>query len=512
MFVPSISFPGCACRRMEGDLMEPGRERRWVTAAILVGMLLAALEATAVATAMPTAVSDLGGVERYSWAFSAYLLTSTTTVPMFGKLADIYGRRTIYLSATGIFLVGSVLCGAADTMTQLIFFRALQGIGAGGVQPVALTIIGDIYTLEERGRMQGLFSGVWATASVTGPAVGGLLTDLLSWRWVFYINLPFGIISAAMLMVMLKESNQRREHRLDVLGTITLTLGVALLLLALQEGSASWGWQLWPTGVALAAAVALLVAFVRQEQRAPEPMLPLDLFRHPVIGVASAGSVAMGTLLFPLAAFVPMFTQGVHGGTATEAGATLSPMMMGWPIASTLAGFFLMRIGYRPLTVLGGVLASIGGTLLAFINAGSSAVMLGVAVGFIGLGLGFMSTPFIVSVQAAVPWERRGVATSALQFFRTVGGAVSVAALGALLNASLADSGFADSAHHVLEPGARAALEPTEVAGASAALAQGLHWIYVVLAGVAFMSLVIASRFPRGRAESLAHRPATDSA
>lgn len=491
--------------------MEPGRERRWVTAAILVGMLLAALEATAVATAMPTAVADLGGVERFSWAFSAYLLTSTTTVPMFGKLADLYGRRTIYLTATAIFLLGSMLSGAAESMTQLILFRAVQGVGAGGLQPVALTIIGDIYMLEERGRMQGLFSGVWATASVTGPAIGGLLTDLVSWRWVFYINLPFGIVSAIMLLLMLKETRARREHRLDVVGTLALTAGVALLLLALQEGSTSWGWRPWPTGVALAGAAALLALFIRQERRAPEPMLPLDLFRHPVIGVASAGSVAIGTLLFPLAAFVPMYTQGVHGGSAAEAGATLSPMMMAWPIASTLAGLFLMRVGYRPLAVLGGVLTSTGGALLAFVDGASSPVMLGAAVGFIGLGLGFMSTPFIVSVQTAVPWERRGVATSSQQFFRTIGGAISVAALGALLNARLAGSGFEDSAHHILEPGARAALDPRELAGATTALAEGLHWIYVVIAVVAFVSLLIALRFPRGRAQSLAHRPAADS-
>jgi len=492
--------------------MEPGRERRWVTAAILVGMLLAAFEATAVATAMPTAVADLGGVERFSWAFSVYLLTSTTTVPMFGKLADLYGRRTIYLTATAIFLLGSMLSGAAESMTQLILFRAVQGVGAGGLQPVALTIIGDIYTLEERGRMQGLFSGVWATASVTGPAIGGLLTDLVSWRWVFYINLPFGIVSAIMLLLMLKETRTRREHKLDLVGTLALTAGVALLLLGLQEGSTSWGWRPWPTGFAFAGAAALLALFIRQERRAPEPMLPLDLFRNRVIGVASAGSVAIGTLLFPLAAFVPMYTQGVHGGSAAEAGATLSPMMMAWPVASTLAGLFLMRVGYRPLAVLGGVLASTGGALLAFVDGASSPVMLGAAVGFIGLGLGFMSTPFIVSVQTAVPWERRGVATSSQQFFRTIGGAISVAALGALLNARLAGSGFDDSAHHILEPGARATLDPHELAGATTALAEGLHWIYVVIAVVTFVSLLIALRFPRGRAQSLAHRPAADSA
>lgn len=492
--------------------MQPGSERRWVTAAILLGMLLAALEATAVATAMPTAVADLGGVERYSWAFSAYLLTSTTTVPMFGKLADLYGRRTVYLAATGIFLLGSALCGAAGSMEQLIVFRALQGIGAGGVQPVAITLIGDIYALEERGRIQGLFSGLWAGASVTGPAVGGLLTDLLSWRWVFYINLPFGLLSAAILMLMLREAQPRREHTLDIAGTLGLTVGIGLLLLGVQEGSAAWGWRPWPTGAALLAAAALLVLFVRQERRAPEPMLPLDLFRHPVIGAASAGSVVIGTLLFPLAAFVPMFAQGVRGGSAAEAGATLMPMMMGWPIASTLAGLLIMRVGYRPLAVVGGVFVAVGGVLLALVQASSPAVLLAAAIGVVGIGLGFMSTPFIVAVQAAVPWERRGVATSSQQFFRTIGGAVSVAVLGALLNASLAGSGFAASAHRALEPGERASLSAAELAGATAALGEGLHWIYLVLGVVAVSSLVVALFFPRGRAEALAHRPAADPA
>ncbi|MGH7444068.1 MAG: MDR family MFS transporter, partial [Longimicrobiales bacterium] len=447
--------------------MQPGYERRWVTAAILLGMFLAALEATAVATAMPTAISDLGSVERYSWAFSAYLLTSTTTVPLFGKLSDLYGRRSVYLVATAIFLAGSALCGAAASMEQLILFRALQGVGAGGVMPVAITLIGDIYALEERGRMQGMFAGVWAFAGIAGPALGGVLTDLLSWRWVFYVNIPFGILSAAILLVMLKEESTRRAHSLDVAGTIALTLGVGLLLVAVQEGSAAWGWDVWPTGIVLLGAVAMLYFFVRQEQRAQEPMLPLDLFRNPIIGVASFGAVIIGTLLFPLAAFIPMFAQGVRGGTAAEAGAALMPMMIGWPIASTLAGFWLLRVGYRPLTLLGAGFAVAGGLALALVRADSSTLLLPSAVGLLGLGLGFMSTPFLVAVQTAVPWDRRGVATSSQQFFRTIGGAVAVAALGALLNARLAARGVTTVAQQALEPVGRARLAPDDVMRAS---------------------------------------------
>ena len=487
--------------------MEPGPQRRWITAAILLGMFLAALEATAVATAMPTAVSDLGSVERYSWAFSAYLLTSTTTVPMFGKLADLYGRRAVYMGAATIFVIGSALCGAAASMEQLIVFRALQGVGAGGVMPVAITIIGDIYALEERGRMQGMFSGVWAFAGVAGPAIGGILTDVLSWRWVFYINLPFGVLSAGILMVMLRDEPPRRAHKLDVVGTLALTIGVALLLLAVQEGSAGWGWTWWPTGAVLAAACALLAAFVAQERRAPEPMLPLDLFRNPVISAASLGAVVIGALLFPLAAFVPMFTQGVLGGSAAQAGATLTPMMIGWPVTSTLAGFWLLRVGYRPLAILGMLLAFIGGVTLTQVSAEGPRYLLPLAVGLLGSGLGFMSTPSLVAVQTAVPWQRRGVATSSQQFFRTIGGAVAVAVFGAVLNERLAANGVAAIAQSALDPERRAALSAGDVARASAGLADGLHLIYLALAAITVAGVVVALRFPAGRAEALAHRP-----
>jgi EmrB/QacA subfamily drug resistance transporter len=270
-----------------------------------LAMFLAALEATAVGTAMPTVVAELGGVARYSWVFSAYLLTATTTVPMYGKLADLFGRRRIFTVAAILFMGGAALCGMAQTFTQLIVFRAIQGLGAGGVAPLAITVVGDIYTLEERGRVQGVFSGVWAVSSLVGPAAGGLITDLISWRWVFYFNIPFGLASLLLVWTFLAEESERRERRLDVLGTVSLTLAIAVLLLALLEGSNLWGWADPRTVGMMAFAGTGLLFFLWQEGRAPEPMLPLELFRNRVIAVASLGGVLMGTMLFCAAAFVP---------------------------------------------------------------------------------------------------------------------------------------------------------------------------------------------------------------
>jgi EmrB/QacA subfamily drug resistance transporter len=488
--------------------LEAGRNRQLVTAALMLGMFLAALEATAVATAMPTAIGDLGGIARYSWVFSAYLLTSTTTVPLYGKLADIYGRRRIFYISVALFLAGSALSGAAGSMEQLILFRGIQGLGAGGVMPVATTLIGDIYTLEERGRMQGLLSGVWGVSSIIGPALGGLITDALSWRWVFYLNVPFAIGSVVMLQLFLHERIERREHKLDLIGTFTLTASLTLLLLAMLEGGPAWGWTSPVTLAMFAAAVVSFVLFIRQEQRAPEPVLPLDLFRNRVIAVASAGSVVIGTLLFATAAFVPMFTQGVLGGTALDAGITLAPMSIGWPIASTLSGWLLLRTGFRPLTIFGGAVSLIGAGMLATVDAESSRALVMASMFVAGVGLGFMSTPYLLAVQNAVSWGQRGVATSAVQFFRTVGGAVTVAGLGAVLNARLAASGVPADANAALDPALRAAMPAETLQALVTALTSGLESVDLVIAIIAGAGLLIALKFPRGKVTAHAYRGA----
>lgn len=484
--------------------MQPGKDRQLVTVALVAGMFLAALEATGVATAMPTAVAELGGVSRYSWAFSAYLLTSTTTVPMFGKLADLHGRLKIYQISVVIFLLGSALCGAARTFEQLVFFRALQGIGAGGVMPISVTLVGDIYTLEERGRIQGLFSGVWGIASLVGPIVGGIVTDLLSWRWIFYFTVPFGVISAIMLQMFLREPQLRKDHKLDILGTVILTSAVALLLLGILEGSEVWGWGDARTLGLIALGAGGLVAFIAQEKRAAEPMLPLDIFSNKIIAVASAGSVILGSLLFSLVAFVPMWAQGVWGGSASDAGAALIPMMLAWPIASTISGRLMLRIGYRPLVVAGSILGVCGLALLSW--GRPERLQLTVAMVLIGLGNGFIATPFLVAVQNAVPWNRRGVATSTNQFFRTIGGSISVAALGAVLNAHLRDAlGAGANANALLDPALRARADAATLAHTVTALAEGLHTVFLICLGAGIIAVFIATLFPGGHAAEHAH-------
>lgn len=470
-------------------------------------MFLAALEATAVGTAMPTAVAELGGVARYSWVFSAYLLTSTTTVPLFGKLADLYGRRRIYIIATLLFMGGAALCGTAGSFEALIFYRAVQGLGAGGVMPVAITLIGDIYPLEERGKIQGMFSAVWGVSSLVGPAAGGLITDLLTWRWVFYLNIPFGLASLLMLQLWLRERQPRREHRLDLMGTFLLTASITVLLLTLLEGSDLFGWR-DPRTLALLALAGLGIAlFIAQERRAPEPMLPLDMFRNPVIAVSSAGSVVIGTILFSATAFVPMFAQGVLGGSALDAGLSLAPMSIGWPLASTAAGWLLLRTGYRPLTVLGGLLGFAGAGILATADLGASRGLLMLAMLVVGLGLGFMATPYLVAVQNAVPWERRGVATSSVQFFRTIGGAIAVAALGAVLNDRMEGrAGVELDPNVAMDPALHDSVPPAVLEAVREALAHGLHAVYLGIAAVAVTGFFIALAFPKGSAQSQAHQ------
>ena len=491
--------------------MQPGRDRQLVTTAVLLGMFLAALEATAVAAAVPTAVGEMGGVSRYSWVFSVYLLTSTTTVPLFGKLADLYGRRIIYHVAVGLFLLGSALCGVAGTFEQLILFRAIQGLGAGGVQPIGITIIGDIYSLEERGRMQALFSGIWAVASLIGPLLGGWITDALSWRWIFYLNIPFGLASAWMLHRYLQERGQRREHRLDILGTISLTASVTFLLLALVEGPEVWGWTDARTITLFAGSAAALGLFLWQEKRAAEPMLPLDLFKNRVIAVASMGNTLLGTLLFAMTAFVPVFAQGVLGGTAVDAGTVLMPILIGWPISSTIVGRYLTRIGYHTFAVGGSLLLIAGTTLLAMVGPSSGRPLVLVSMLLAGLGMGFTSMPYLLGPQNAVPWNQRGVTTSSVQFFRTIGGSISVAALGALLNSRLHAIDPHLNPNSALDPVLRAKTSPEALAHLASALLYGLQGVFLATALIAAVTFAVAWLFPKGMAAEHIH-PERDAA
>jgi EmrB/QacA subfamily drug resistance transporter len=405
--------------------------RRAITAGLLLGMSLGALEATVIGTAMPTVIATLGGLAHYSWVFAAYLLTSTASVPIWGRLSDLYGRRRLYLAGIVIFLVGSALSGAAMSMTQLIVYRAIQGLGAGAVIPLSMTIIGELYSLEERPRAQALFSGVWGVASIAGPLVGGYITDALSWRWVFFLNLPFGLLAIAIIALAYPPTRRTEPARVDWAGAALLFGGVTALLFALSgatEAVVPW----------LAAAAVLLIILIVVERRAADPILPLDLFRHRVISHSLAVVFITGMAMFGAIAFVPLFVQGAMGGTATEAGQVLTPLFLGW-VATSIAGARLtVRIGYRPVAIFGGALLTAGFIALAFVQADSTLTMLLAAVFVLGSGMGFSMLALLLAVQHGVDRSLLGVATSLNQFFRSVGAAVGVAAMGAILARDLA--------------------------------------------------------------------------
>jgi len=317
-----------------------------ITLATLIGTFLAALDSTVVGTAMPTIVGDLGGLALYPWVFASYLLAATVTGPVFGKLSDTYGRKPIYLVGIFFFLLGSVLAGTSETMTGLIAFRTLQGLGAGAVQPTAITIVGDIFELESRARVQGLFGTVWGISAVVGPAVGGLVTDYISWRWVFYINLPFGLTAAALLAVSLSEGFERHPSRVDFLGATLLTCGLVAVLLALLGEGSTPSLSASTLALLLGGLVALAL-FVTVERRAEDPMVPLGLFRDRIFAVGVLGNLALGGVLFGVSVYIPLFVQGALAGTAVTAGAVVAPLSIGWPVGSFVGARVILRSGYR---------------------------------------------------------------------------------------------------------------------------------------------------------------------
>lgn len=415
---------------------------------LLIGLMLStalvALDATIIATAVPSIVRDLGGFSQFPWLFSIYLLTQAVTVPLYGKLADVLGRRPVLFFGIAVFLAGSVLCGLAWSMPSLVVARAIQGVGAGAVLPMTITVVGDLYSVEERSRVQGYVASVWGVASVIGPALGGLFSDYLSWRWIFFVNIPLGVLAAWMIWRTFHETVTRRRHQLDLSGSALLTVGASLVILGLLEGGVAWGWASRTSYTVFTVGALALVAFVLVERRAAEPVLPLWVFSRRVLVGGNLASVAIGAVLIGLTSYVPTYVQGVLGSGALVAGFAVAAMTLGWPIAASLSGRVYLRIGFRDTALIGGVVVVAGSVLVALLGRTSPVVAVAAACFVVGVGLGLSSVPTMVAVQSSVDWERRGVVTATTMFARNLGSAVGVAIFGALANATIARR-FADA-------------------------------------------------------------------
>ena len=466
-----------------------------VTAGIMLSLFLASMESTVVATAMPTIVGQLGGLEHYSWVFSAFMLASTTTVPLYGKLSDIYGRRKLYVFAMALFLIGSVWCGMANSMTQLILARALQGIGAGGIMPLAFILIGEMFSLEQRTKMQGVFSGVWGVSSVAGPLLGGFIVDQLSWHWIFYINVIPGLLAASLVAFAWRDQVHSHERpAVDYTGAALLMASVILLLLGLMELGTSRGW------IFIVSAMVLFIVLVFVERRAADPILPIALFRDPLFSTATAHGLWTGWAVFGTISFIPLFVQSVLGANATQAGITITPMLLGWVGGSIFGTRILLKVGYRRLSLTGTVIFVIGAFLLMSAGVSSSQVLVMVFVTLMGLGMGLSIPGYVIAVQTTVERRHLGVATSMLQFSRSMGGTLGVSVMGAALSARLASNLRASG----LDPQmVEQLLEPTpgsEVlinAAARAAMADAIHLIFVIAFVAAALGLVAAFFTPR---------------
>ena len=463
---------------------------------ILLSLFLASMEGTVVATAMPTIVGQLGGLSIYSWVFSVYLLASTTTVPIYGKLSDLYGRKRTYIFSMTLFLIGSILCGRAETMEQLILFRGIQGLGAGGVLPLAFTIVGQLFSLEQRARLQGLFSGVWGVSSVIGPLIGGFLVDQASWHWVFLINLFPGVLALGLVWLVWKEPFRKPAQKVavDYLGAALLTLGALSFLLGLNQLGTDFA------GVLLAAAALFFAGLVWVERRVADPILPFHLFRDRLFTVAVVHGLLSGWAMFGSLNYIPLFVQAVLATSATQAGITLTPMSLSWTLASIFGGRLLLRTGYRTVALAGMVMLVAGTFMMSTINSASSQLLIMVFTGLMGIGMGLSVPAFLIAVQSTVRKEDLGAATSTIQFGRNIGGTLGVSVLGVFLSARLSDHLLAASIdpnsislNSLLDPVASAGITlggPLRIALAFS-IAE-LFLIAFVAAALAFLSALFA--------------------
>jgi EmrB/QacA subfamily drug resistance transporter len=485
--------------------MQSKTNTKIVLIGLMISTFLSAIEGTIVSTATPQIASDLGGVQLISWIVSIYLLTMVVATPVFGKVADLFGRKPVFIIGTIVFLLGSILSGLSQSMVQLILFRAVQGIGAGALVPVTFTIIGDLYKYEQRAKIQGLISAMWGVAGILGPITGGLLVDYVSWRWIFYLNLPFGLVSCFLIMVALHENFERKKHHIDYWGVLTFTTGMTCFLYLLLQGGTAYAWNSPTILGLLTLSIGLGLAFFYIEWKSPEPMLPLKLFTNRIIAVSNVLGFLISSILVAVSFYIPLWVQGVYGEGATLSGLIIVPMTITWPISAVLSGKLLAQYGIRKVTILGMIIVSISCIILALASAYTPGhIILALLMGLFGLGLGFLFTTLTFSVQSAVGWNLRGTAIASNQFLRTLGQTIGIAVFGLMLNNGITRHMSKEAAaqmdmNKALSPEYAASLPHSILSEYRSALAGSLHVVFIILALIAVVSFFAIAALPKGR-------------
>ncbi|WP_209863618.1 MDR family MFS transporter [Paenibacillus shirakamiensis] len=475
-------------------------KRNFILTGLLLSTFLAAIEGTVIGPAGPRIVGDLGGVELLSWVFTAYLLTMAVTTPIFGKISDLYGRKLVFVIGSVLFLAGSLLCGFAFSMEQLIVYRAIQGIGAGALIPVTFTIIGDIYAIEERGKIQGYISSVWGISSLVGPLLGGYVVDAFNWRWVFGFNIPFGIISLIFIIKYLHEHIEKRKVKIDYAGAVTFTVGVTALLFGLAAGGQQLAWTSPVLLLIFALAILALVLFFLVEKKAEEPLVPLHMFKYRDIAFSNIASLLASALLIGLTSYFPLWVQGVLGESATKSGLLLAPMSFSWLIGSVVGGKWIVTYGSRFTSLVGMFFIAVGAIGMAFITDTTSSGLLMFWNALYGLGFGFAFTVFTVIAQSSVGFSLRGASTALNSFVKALGQTIGVAVFGVLINQQVAsqaeesrNQGMSisqDDINKLLSPEKLVELPRDLWNTLRHFLEGGLHLLFVIMAVLAVLGVI----------------------
>jgi EmrB/QacA subfamily drug resistance transporter len=472
------------------------QHRPLVFAAALSTIFMAAMEGTIVATAMPTIVGALGGIHLFSWIFGAYLLTQAILIPIYGRLSDLYGRKPVLLFGIAVFLVGSVLCGFAWNMLSLIAFRVMQGIGSGALIPVSQTVVADIYSGEARARMQGYISSTFGSAAVIGPMIGGLIATHISWKAIFWINIPFGIIAATMLMIALKEEVRPRRHQIDYIGAMLLALATALIMIALIDANTL---SIATLAATFCVSALLIAALIFYESRTAEPMIPVRLYRDRLVAGGNWVGAANGAISMAIVGFLPVYMRVLMGSSTLVSGMALGTLSVFWPTGGFLGSRLVLHMPYRLSSTMGGILIVTGVSFLVLLHPGANPLQPIIGVAIMGLGMGITNISFVVAIQDNVEWSQRGAAMSSVFFTRIIGQSFGSAVFGGIFNAGLASRSSlnGDEISRLLEEGPRQIASIPGIAGILDALAHALHSIYLVSGLIAVLVLAAVPAFPK---------------